>query len=90
MHIGLLPPVLKVAPATGLGGWGFFVESQPGPLVGTTAAWWAPLPAKKVFVGGLGAASASSYSPVEVRSHLQDHSSTLGAPASRETFRACM
>ena len=59
-----------VASAAVFGGWGFYTELEPGTLVGTEAAWWALLPARKLFPQGLRAAAASCYNHAEVHSHL--------------------
>ena len=86
--VDLPTPLLKVSPAAVLRGQCFFVGSEPRPLVGTTAAWWALAAAGKVFMHGLKAASASSYSHTKVCSHLQDHSGTVGTP-SLESIPTC-
>ena len=38
VHVYLPPTLLTVVPATVLGGWGFFIGSKPGPLIGTAVA----------------------------------------------------
>ena len=68
-----------------LGGWGFFSESKPQPVVRTTAAWWALPPARKASAHGLRSAIASSYSPAKMCSHLRGHSGTMGTLTSRES-----
>ena len=83
--VDLLPSLLTVAPATVFGRQGFFTESESGPLVGTTSAWWALPLTGKVFVCGLRAAAASSYSFAEVHSHLRDCRGTVGALAAWES-----
>lgn len=81
MFIDLLSPLLGVVPAVILGGQGFFMGSEPEPLVATTAAQWALLPALKAFMHGLKASSASSYSHNDICSHLWGLRSIIGAPA---------
>ena len=40
MCVGLLLPLLTMVPAAVLSGRDFLMGSQPGPLLGATAAWW--------------------------------------------------
>ena len=88
MCVDSLPSLLTVTPAAVLGGQGFLMGSNPGPLFGTTAALWALLPDRKVITWGLSAAMTCSHIHAYVCSHPWSCSGTMGAHTSRDS--SCM
>ena len=64
--------------------------SEPGLLLGTTAARWAPPPDGKVITLELRGAIACSHSPAKTRSPLQVCSVTIGVCGSQEVIHLGM
>ena len=89
MLIGLPLPLLGIAPAAVFGGQGFFVVSEPEPLIGTAAILWVLLLTRKAFAHGPSAAAAPSHTCTKAYSYFQGHNGTIVAHAHWESIQVC-